>query len=131
MSSEIGQKNASKHKKESSGNLMRLLPAPRIDFGKASALYAILGNRRLTDEIPPTDFCLIEISLNKSPLTSVSSDANDLDALTPNHCLLGYRSTFLPSLNHVDENDHREWYVRSQAYANAIWKRWLKNALSQ
>ena len=48
-------------------------------------LYAILGNRRLTDEILITTFCLVEQSLNNRPLTSVSSDANDLDALTPNH----------------------------------------------
>ena len=52
-------------------------------------LYAVLGNRRLTDEILLTAFYLVEQSLNNRPLTSVSSDANDLDALTPNHFLMG------------------------------------------
>ncbi|XP_075258504.1 uncharacterized protein LOC142350541 [Convolutriloba macropyga] len=33
-------------------------------------LYAILGNRRLTDEILLTTFCLVEQSLNNRPLTS-------------------------------------------------------------
>ena len=47
--------------------------------------YAILGNRRLTDEILTTTFCLVEQSLNSRPLVPVSSDATDLDALTPNH----------------------------------------------
>ena len=92
-------------------------------------LYAILGNRRLTDEILLTTFCLVEKSLNNRPLTSVSSDANDLDALTPNHFLLGNRSTCLPSLTPVDDFNHRKRYARAQAYANAIWKRWLKEYL--
>ena len=92
-------------------------------------VYAILGNRRLTDEILLTTFCLVEQSLNNRPLTSVSSDANDLDALTPNHFLLGNRSTCLPSITHVDDFNHRKRYARAQAYANAIWKRWLKEYL--
>ena len=92
-------------------------------------VYAILGNRRLTDEILLTTFSLVEQSLNNRPLTSVSSDANDLDALTPNHFLLGNRSTCLPSITHVDDFNHRKRYARAQAYANAIWKRWLKEYL--
>ena len=92
-------------------------------------LYAILGNRRLTDEILLTTFCLVEKSLNNRPLTSVSSDANNLDALTPNHFLLGNRSTCLPSLTPVDDFNHRKRYARAQAYANALWKRWLKEYL--
>ena len=92
-------------------------------------LYAILGNRRLTDEILLTTFCLVEQSLNNRPLTSVSSDANNLDALTPNHFLLGNRSACLPSLTPVDDFNHRKRYARAQAYANALWKRWLKEYL--
>ena len=100
-------------------------------MGKASAEFRanILRNRRLTDEILLTCFCLVEQSLNNRPLTSVSSDANDLDALTPNHFLLGNRSTCLPSLTPVDDFNHRSRYGRAEAYANAIWKRWLKEYL--
>ena len=89
-------------------------------------LHAIIGSRRLTDETFLGTFCLAEQSLNNLPLTSVSSDANNLDALTPNHFLLGNRSTCLPSLNAVDDFSHRKRYARAQAYSNAIWKRWLK-----
>ena len=88
--------------------------------------YAILGNRRLTDEILTTTFCLVEQSLNSRPLVPVSSDATDLDALTPNHFLLGTASSTLPSHERADV-DHRKRYARAQAYSDAIWDRWLKD----
>ena len=59
--------------------------------------YAVLGNRRLTDEILTTTFCLVEQCLNARPITPVSSEATDLDRLTPNHFLLGTASSILPS----------------------------------
>ena len=86
--------------------------------------YAVLGNRRLTDEILTTTFCLVEQSLNARPLVPVSSDATDLDALTPNHFLLGSAGSVLPSHQRA-EIDHRKRYVRAQAYSDTIWNRWL------
>ena len=88
--------------------------------------YAILGNRRLTDEVLNTTFILVEQSLNARPITPVSADPNELDALTPNHFLLGRSTCNLPSLATDNDFDHRKRYIRSQAYANAIWSRWLK-----
>ena len=88
--------------------------------------YAILGNQRLTDEVLNTTFALVEKSLNARPLTPVSSDPNELNALTPDHFLLGHRSSNLPSLATVDDFNHRKRYMRAQAYANAIWSRWLQ-----
>ena len=87
--------------------------------------YAILGNRRLTDEILITTFCLVEQSLNARPLVPASPDATDLDALTPNPFLLGTSGSVSPSLQRA-EVDHRKRYVRAQAYSDAIWNRWLK-----
>ena len=83
--------------------------------------YAILGNRPLTDEILITTFCLVEQSLNARPLVPASPDATDLDALTPNHFLLGTAGSVLRA-----EVDHRKRYVCAQAYSDAIWNRWLK-----
>ena len=51
--------------------------------------YAVLGNRRLTDEILATTFFLVEQSLKARPLVPASADATDLDALTPTHFLYG------------------------------------------
>ena len=41
------------------------------------------------DEVLHTTFCLVENALNSRPLTPVSADPGDLNALTPNHFLLG------------------------------------------
>ena len=89
--------------------------------------YKILGNRRLTDEVLRTTFCLVEQFLNSRPLTTASSDPKDLDALTPNHFLFGgpsAASLFLVS-EKAQPDDHRQRYRKSIAYANAIWHRWL------
>ena len=71
--------------------------------------YKILGNRRLTDEVLSTVFCLVEQFLNARPLVPASSDVTDLEALTPNHFLLG-EVTSLPSFESskgLDRHDHR------------------------
>ena len=88
--------------------------------------YSILGNRRLTDETLSTTFCLVEQALNNRPLTPVSDDPNELEALTPNHFLLGRSSAALPSAVSGDQPDLRRRYTKAQAYANAIWTRWMK-----
>ena len=79
----------------------------------------------MTDEILTTTFCLVEQCLNARPITPVSPEATDIDALTPNHFLLGTASSTLPS-HFRPEIDHRKRYVRAQAYSDAIWNRWLK-----
>ena len=87
--------------------------------------YAVIGNRRLTDEILATTFCLVEQSLNARPLVPASADATDLDALTPNHFLHGTSGSVLPSHQQADI-DHRKRYARAQAYSDTIWYRWLR-----
>ena len=89
--------------------------------------YAILGNQKVTEDVLVTTFCLVEQTLNARPLTPVSSDPCDFDALCPNHFLLGRPSSCLPSISpSIDDFDHRKRFARAQAYANAIWSRWLK-----
>ena len=87
--------------------------------------YAILGSRKLTDEILNTTMCLVEGSLSASPLTPVSDDPDILEALTPNHFLLGQHSLTFPSLRSSENYSHSKRYARAQSYANAIWQRWL------
>ena len=67
----------------------------------------------------------MEQCLNVRPITPVSPEATDIDALTPNHFLLGTASSTLPS-RFRPEIDHRKRDVRAQAYSDAIWNRWLK-----
>ena len=113
-------------RKVSTGNSILLARC----LGRASetfkhTFYAILGNRRLTDEILTTVFCLVEQSLNARPLVPASADATDMDALTPNYFLLGTAVSSLPCHSNCDL-DHRKRYARAQAYSDAIWSRWLK-----
>ena len=100
-------------------------PWERMVRSVKRSFYATLGNRRLTDEVLNTTMCLVEQILNNRPITPVSSNHDDLEALTPNHFLLGNRSAPLPSLASYIDFDHRKRYARAQAYADAIWSRWL------
>ena len=64
------------------------------------------------------------------PLTPVSSDVNDLEALTPNHFLLGNRKVCLPYLPCAEQFvDHRKLFRQTQAYAKLIWDRFRKEYL--
>ena len=45
-------------------------------------LYDILGNKRMTEKFLRTTMCLVEQSLNARPITAVSSNPLDLEALT-------------------------------------------------
>ena len=51
-------------------------------------LFALLKQQTLTDESLQTLLCEVESIINSRPLTKVSDDVNDLEALTPNHLLL-------------------------------------------
>ena len=93
-------------------------------------MYAVLGNRSVTEDALSTTMCIAEQTLNARPLTPVSSDVNDLEALTPNHFLLGNRNVCLPYLPCAEEFvDHRKLFRQIQAYANLIWNRFRKEYL--
>ena len=64
-------------------------------------LHAITTEKILTDETLQTNLCEVESILNKCPLTPISSDINDLEAITPNHLLIAYQNnmTFIHKFN--------------------------------
>ena len=51
-------------------------------------LQALLREQVTDDESLSTQMCEVESIMNSRPITVVSSDANDLEPLTPNHLLL-------------------------------------------
>ena len=94
------------------------------------AMYAVLGNRSITEDVLSTTMCIVEQTMNARPLTSVSSDANDLEAFTPNHFLLGNKNICLPYLPCAEEFvDPRKLFRQTQAYAYLIWDRFRKEYL--
>ena len=94
------------------------------------AMFAILGNRRLTLPVLTTTMCLDEQTLNARPLTPVSDDPEDLESLTPNHFLLERPVLAEPLMpDAVRYVDCRKMYKVAQAYNQMIWNRWMKKYL--
>ena len=71
-------------------------------------LYDILGSRRVTEDVLGTTLCSVEQALNSRPITPVSTDSRELEALTPNHFLLGQCATKFPSLLPGENFDHKK-----------------------
>ena len=92
------------------------------------AMYAILGSTCLTDELLSTVLAQVEQILNSRPLVPASADVEDLEALTPNHFLLGRPSVNLPLCYHhpTDRPHYRKFFKNTEIYVDNIWTRWLK-----
>ena len=84
-------------------------------------LYDILGNRRVTEEVLRNTLSLVEQSLNARPITAISTNPLDLEAL--NHFILGQHAASFPSLSFEENSDHKKRFAKAQSYANAIWTR--------
>ena len=94
-------------------------------------MYALLGNRSVTKDVLSTTMCLVEQKLDARPLTPVSSDAIDLEAITPNHFLIGNKNLFLPYPSGAEQFvDHRKLFQQTQAYADLIWDSFRKEYLT-
>ncbi|CAB4022425.1 hypothetical protein AC249_AIPGENE7361, partial, partial [Paramuricea clavata] len=72
----------------------------------------------------------VEGILNSRPITPVSSDPLDLEALTPNHILI-HRPNLNSPFDVVSdcEINSRKKYRQAQVLANMFWNRWLKEYL--
>ena len=95
-------------------------------------MYSTLGSRGLTLPVLKTTMCLVEQTLNGRPLTQVSHDPGDLEALTPNHFLPGPRVIAQPLIPDASRYvDCRRLYKVAQGYNEMIWKRWTNEYLPQ
>ena len=89
------------------------------------ALYSMMKNTMLADFQLMTIFTEIENIINNCPLTDVSDDFDDLEALTPNHFLLGKYNNMEISAN--DENiDSRKLWKQAQDLTKQFWRLWLQ-----
>lgn len=64
-------------------------------------------NRLLTFEQFTTFCCEVEAILNSRPISPLSSDLNDFQALSPGHFLIGNTLTSLPEINRENLHDNR------------------------
>ena len=95
------------------------------------ALKAIAGKQRVTDETLLTFMAEVESLVNSRPLTPLNSDCKDLEALKPNHFLLGRANLNLP-LDVVSDGDlcSRKRWKHAQVMTNHFWRRdWLQEYL--
>lgn len=76
----------------------------RLIRSAKTALAAVLHGQTTTDEVLRTALTLVQGLLNSRPLTHVSVDPHDPEALTPYHLLIGRANPYVP-LNIVDERD--------------------------
>lgn len=94
-------------------------------------LKRTVGDARPTFEELLTVVAQIESILNSRPITPLSSDVNDLEALTPGHFLIGRSMTAIvePELLNVNENRLDRWH-RVTRWVQMIWHRWHNEYLN-
>ena len=96
------------------------------------AMVSILGNRSLTGEVLTTTMCLVEQTLNARPMTPANDDAEDLEALAPNHFFLGRANVCIPFIPIAEVySNHRKMFRSCQANEDMIWQRWVRKYLTQ
>ncbi|XP_061159982.1 uncharacterized protein LOC133170834 [Syngnathus typhle] len=90
-------------------------------------LSSITNQQSLDDEGLVTVMCEVESILNSRPLTTVSSDPNDLEPLTPNHLLQLKVQPVLPpgTFKQEDLYARRRWR-QTQYIADLFWTRWIR-----
>ena len=94
-------------------------------------MKAFLKEQPLNDEGLLTLLAEVESIINGRPITKVSDDPNDSDALTPNHLLLLRSGTSLPpGLFVKGDNYSRRRWRQVQYLADVFCRRWLRAYIS-
>ncbi|XP_070144937.1 uncharacterized protein [Drosophila kikkawai] len=94
-------------------------------------LNRTLANTRLTFE-ELTTVTEVESILNSRPLSPLSTDPNDLAALTPGHFLVGDSLRSLPEPSVEDSKvDHLERWQRVSAIKQYLWRRWSHEYINE
>ncbi|XP_055591098.1 uncharacterized protein LOC129743154 [Uranotaenia lowii] len=97
-----------------------------------SSLKRVIGLRQLSFEDFTTLLVQISAALNSRPLTPLTDDPADIDALTPSHFLIGSRMTDLPDpdIRNVPTNRLTHYQQRQQLFQH-YWHRWSKEYLTE
>ncbi|XP_043471849.1 uncharacterized protein LOC122504708 [Leptopilina heterotoma] len=95
-----------------------------------TALYVTLKEQVPKEKVFITFLAEAEHSVNSRPLTHVSLNPRDQEALTPNHFLLRSSSggDVFSRFNGISSCSRKQWCI-AQSYADSFWKRWLKEYL--
>lgn len=93
-------------------------------------LRRVMGLQVFTFETLSTILARIEACLNSRPLTALSDDHTDLNALTPGHFLVGepLMQPLAKDLSEIPENRLKLWSM-VQKVTQDFWKRWQEEYL--
>lgn len=95
-------------------------------------LRRVLGTSTLTFEKMATVLHQIEACLNSRPLTPLSDDPTDINALTPGHFLIGEPLSTVPDPNLMDLKLNRlSRWQHLQRIQQDFWIRWQKEYISE
>ena len=86
-----------------------------------------MGDRMFNEEALHTLLFKVESTLNSRPITPVSDDINDYEALTPNHFLLGRPTPNYPIMS--ETSGLRSKWKQVQGALATFWSRWVKEYL--
>ena len=95
------------------------------------SLFNIVKDRVLTDFPMITVFTEVENMVNNRPITANSDSVDDLEALTPNHFLIGRNAndrSYLGEINKQDICSRKRWR-QVQLVTQHFWNRWLREYL--
>ena len=90
-------------------------------------MYSITNQQTLTDESLQTLFCEVEYIVNSRPITTVSGEADDLLALTPND-IIQMKEVEAPFVTEETGYIKRRWR-QVQYLAGVFWRRWTNGYL--
>ncbi|XP_063989968.1 uncharacterized protein LOC135169161 [Diachasmimorpha longicaudata] len=95
-------------------------------------LKRVLGKTLVTFEELNTTLIQIEACLNSRPISPMSDDPEDLQALTPGHFLIGEPLQVIPESSYVDRNPIKigRWNLVTQLIQQ-FWTRWSKECLQR
>ena len=90
------------------------------------SLKAVVRDRMLHEDALTTVLCEVESILNSRPLTEISDDVNDFEALTPNHILItrSNPNLYVGGITEKDLSSRVRWRA-VQAISDMFWKRWV------
>ncbi|XP_065367154.1 uncharacterized protein LOC135959932 [Calliphora vicina] len=95
-------------------------------------LTRTLDNTRLTYEELATAMIDIEAILNSRPISPLSSDPSDFEALTPGHFLIGAPLRSLPERDVPPiEINKLEYWARISAIKQQFWKKWSHDYINE
>ncbi|XP_073821123.1 uncharacterized protein [Musca autumnalis] len=89
-----------------------------------TTVYSICPNANFNDETLRNAMAEAEFIINSRPLTFVSLESCDDEALTPNHLLLGSSSGYKPIV--TEPVDLRLRWRQTQQFSDQFWRRWVK-----